>query len=395
MIISGIVVLIIAVAVGIFMSTGKAEDSKEDIDMKEPTTIEIEQKVEYGDDIKDETFTIHMEDETREANFVDLDPEVDTMTVGNTEHKLELEDIIFDVTVVIEDTQKPVIKGVKDSIEFEDLAADKIEEELSKLITASDPVDGDLEVTFTINPIEDKENEYDVTVEAEDKNGNKTTEKFKVVVKIAEKEKKEEKDEKKDEEDKPSSVASKSEEDPKPKQEEPKQEKPKQEEPKQETPKQKEPEQEKPKQEEPKQQEPKQEKPQQEEPEEEEYQCGVVTGKIGGSPPNFPPLNDPKGSLPSGASIINKSKSYHEYSYTRSLPGGGSITEVAASYEYCEHSVIMLGQDNNGDSFISSYLIDRDTVMHTVMGSPPKFTEDDIRILYEVGRAFAKAYGMK
>src|SRR5690606_22638573 len=226
MMIVGIVVLIVAASVGVLMSKGKAEESNEVLDTKEPTKVSIEQKVEYGDDIVDKTFTIHMEDEKKEANFVDLDPEVDTMTVGNTEHRLELEDEIFDVTVVVEDTQKPVIKGVKDVIDFEGEEVD-LEEELKKLITAEDPVDGELDVVFEIEEDRDKENNYYVTVEATDENSNKTTERFEVVVKVVVKEEKEEKADKKDEENKSSSVASKSENDPKPKQEKPKQEKPK------------------------------------------------------------------------------------------------------------------------------------------------------------------------
>src|SRR5690606_30670943 len=78
----GIVVLIVAVAVGIFMSQGKAEKSNEDIAIKEPTKIAIEQILEYGDDITHKTFIINTEDGETEANFADLEAEVDTMKVG-------------------------------------------------------------------------------------------------------------------------------------------------------------------------------------------------------------------------------------------------------------------------------------------------------------------------
>ncbi len=394
----GIVVLIVAASVGVLMSKGKAEESNEVLDTKEPIKVSIEQKVEYGDDIVDKTFTIHMEDESKEANFVDLDPEVDTMTVGNTEHRLELEDEIFDVTVVVEDTQKPVIKGVKDVIDFEGEEVD-IEEELKNMITAEDPVDGELDVVFEIQEDKEKENNYHVTAEATDENGNKTTERFEVVVKVVVKEEKEEKAEKKDEENKSSSVACKSENDTsKPKQETPKQETPKKETPKQETPKKETPKQEKPKQEKPKQEEQKQEKPKQEEPKkeeskEEEYQCSGIIGP-NDPPPNFPPLNDPKAPLPGGATLTNKSKSYHEYSYNRSLPGGGSISKVNVSYAMCYLSVGLSGKDNNGDIFSSEYLIDEDKLLHTYFVSKPEFTAEDRSILFEVGRAFAKSYGL-
>lgn len=388
MIIVGIVVLIVLVFVGSFVSKGKSEESNDDIDMNEPTKVAIEQKIEYGDDIQDKTFTVHTEDGTKEANFADLDPEIDTMTIGKTEHKLKLEDETFDVTVVVEDTKKPVIKGVKDVIELEGEEV-SVEKELKKLITAEDPVDGELDVVFESEEDKDNENSYNVMAEATDENGNKTTEGFEVVVKVVVKEEKEEKADKKDVANKSSSVVSKSENDTsKPKQEEAKKETPKQEKPKQEKPKQEEPKQEKPKQEKPKQEKPKEEKPKQE-----EYQCSGVIGP-GDPPPNFPPLNDPKGPLPNGASLINKEKSYHYYSYNRTLPGGGSISIATVSYGMCYLSVIIDGKDNNGKIFGSEYLIDEDKVLHTYIVEKPEFTNDDISVLFEVGRAFAEAYGM-
>src|SRR5690606_37555248 len=179
------------------------------------------------------------------------------------------------------------------------------------------------------------------------------TERFEVVVKVVVKEEKEEKADKKDEENKSSSVASKSENDPKPKQEKPKQEKPKQEKPKQEKPKQEKPKQEKPKQEEPKQEKPKQEKPKQEKAKTEEP-------KEGKQPPvldtGAPPLKSPSG-IPSGATLTQElSPSFHMYSYNRSLPGGGSITKVDVSSDY-GGSATMVGTDNDGNSFIASYYV--------------------------------------
>lgn len=354
----GIVVLMVAVVSAIFMSKGKAGESNEDIDITDSTKVAIEQTLEYGDDIKDKTFTIHSEAGTKEANFADLDPEVDTMTVGKTEHQLELEDEIFDVTIVVEDTQKPVIKGVKDVIEFEEKEVD-IEEELKKLITAEDLVDGELDVVFEIEEDKDKENNYNVTAEATDANGNKTTERFEVVVKVVVKE---EKADKKDEENKSSSVASKSENDTKPTKE-------------------------KPKQAEPKQENPKQEEPKTEEPKQEEQPPALDTGA--------PPLKSPSG-LPSGATLSQELlPSYHMYSYSRLLPGGGSITAVDVSSDY-GGSATMVGTDNDGNSFIASYYVSDNKMYYQMIGpmDKPSFTQDDKSLLFEVGRDFTRAYGM-
>lgn len=361
----------------------KTENANNNYEVEEPVIIKLEQRLEYGQDITDETFSVSIEEKEIEAKFADLDPAVDTMKIGKTIHKFELEEITFEVTVFVEDTNMPNINGVKDTIEFEFEGEDvDLEKELKKLITAEDIIDGDLDVVFNIE--EEEKHRYNVTAEAKDLNDNKTIETFKVVIKILEKEK-EQAEKKEEKTSKDTSTAQAEKKPSKPKSEKPKQSKPKQEKPKQNKPKQ-----EKPKKEEPKKESPK------EEPNE-EYQCGGGVIGIGDPRPVFPPLDDPIGPLPEGASLIKKeSQSYHRYSYTKSIPGGGSITETAASYDFCEYSITMLGKDDNGQSFISSYNVERDQVHFTFIGEPPTFNDPDyIYVFYEVGRAFAKAYGMK
>ena len=352
MIIVGIVVLIVAVAVGIFMSQSKAEKSNEDIDIKEPTKIAIDQILEYGEDIVEKTFTIHMEDETKEANFADLNPEVDTMKVGKTEHELELDGDKFEVTIIVEDTQNPVIKGVKETIELEGEKVD-VEKELAKMITAEDPVDGELEVTFIIEKKEDKENEYNVTAEATDNNENKTTEKFEVIVKIEEKKE----EAKKSNEDSKStasnsnnkSINSNSSSSSTSKSETKAPSKPKQEKP----------------------------------------------NKSGESTPDSsnvgPTINGPKGSLPSGSSLTKKENSSHTYAYRKNLPGGGSISEVIVSVESGENTVYIRGVDTNGNEFTGVYSPAKLDIVY--LYSLPATTSDGFTTISDVGAEFAVAYG--
>src|SRR5690625_145963 len=110
----GIIAIIVAVAVivaVVFLSTGNAEDSQDEI--KDTIKVVIEEMIESREDIKDKTYTFNTEDEEKEAKFTDLSPEVDTMKISKTEHQLEMEDATFDVTIIVEDTKKPVISGVK------------------------------------------------------------------------------------------------------------------------------------------------------------------------------------------------------------------------------------------------------------------------------------------
>ena len=374
--IMGILVLVIAVTVGITMSKNNAAKSMEQAEMEEPTVINIEQTLEYGEDIADKTFTVHTKEEEKEVNFTELNPEVDTMKVGKTEHKLQLDEETYDVIITVEDTQKPVIKGVKETIKLEGEEVD-VEAELKKMITAEDPVDGELEVTFTIEEKEDKKYEYDVTAEATDNNDNKTTEKFAVMVKILEK--KEEKKEEKKSEASSSSSSSKSSSSNKSSSSSSSS--------KSETKAPSKPKQEKPKQEKPKQEKPKQEKPK-------NNSGSNNSGNTGGnSGNNNPPLNSPSG-LPNGANLSHKEgPDHHVYSYSRSLPGGGKITQVSPVSAY-ESMIIMKGKDNDGNDFMTKYTPARGIVEHYVFGAPPKFTDDDIWILYEVGEAFGRAYKM-
>lgn len=404
---SGLVVLAIILLM-VFKFTNKPGEENEVVDLKDTAISNIEETLEYGDDITDKTFIINTEDDEKEANFADLEPEVDTMKVGKTEHELELDEEKFEITIKVEDTQKPVINGVEEKIELKGEKVD-VEKELAKMITAEDPVDGELEVTFTIEKKENKENEYNVTAEATDNNKNKTTEKFEVIVKMEEKEKEakklnedskstalksnqsssnnksnvtsNEKNSSNNSSNKSSSSnltdkssssnnssssssSSKSEANTpsKPKEEKPKQEKPEQEKPKQEKP--------------------------------ENNSGSNNSGNTGGNNSSqFPPLNNPSG-LPSGASLSNKEGDIlHTYSYSRSLPGGGKITQVSAASDLVP-TIVIRGQDNNGNNFMSQYIPSQNIVQHYQLGGMPKFTDDDILILYEVGEEFGRAYKM-
>ena len=88
--------------------------------------------------------------------------------------------------------------------------------------------------------------------------------------------------------------------------------------------------------------------------------------------------------------------SYHIYSYSKSIPGGGSITSVDVSSDY-GGSATMVGTDNDGNNFIARYHVNEDKIGYQMIGpmGKPNFTPDDVSLLFEVGRAFARAYGMQ
>lgn len=95
-------------------------------------------------------------------------------------------DISKEVVCKVEDSKKPKITGIKD---LEVTQGDKID--LKKNITASDPVDGKLEVEIEGKYDLNKPGEYTLTAKVTDKNNNITKKNFKVVVKEKEEEKEE------------------------------------------------------------------------------------------------------------------------------------------------------------------------------------------------------------
>lgn len=149
---------------------------------KEPTVIEDKQILEYGVDLANQTFTFHHDEEEIEADFRGIDPEVDTMELGETEHLIEIDGKEYLVTMLVEDTKMPVFNGIEEVLTFSGEEVD-IEEELKKRITAEDPVDGKLEVSFEVTEGESKHT-YDVQAKAIDKNENETVETFQVIVEI-------------------------------------------------------------------------------------------------------------------------------------------------------------------------------------------------------------------
>ena len=48
--------------------------------------------------------SLYIQKRKKEVNFTELNPEVDTMKVGKTEHKLQLDEETYDV-ITVEDTQ--------------------------------------------------------------------------------------------------------------------------------------------------------------------------------------------------------------------------------------------------------------------------------------------------
>ncbi|MEK5068045.1 S-layer homology domain-containing protein [Sporosarcina sp. FSL K6-1508] len=95
--------------------------------------------------------------------------------------------------------------------------------------------------------------------------------------------------------------------------------------------------------------------------------------------------------VPSGAKLIKDDGYSLVYSYNKGLPGGGAIKEVIADYT---RNIVMLGTDNNGKSMMLNYQPERDVIQFTTFGEKPVVNTESLSLLYEIGRDFAKGYGM-
>lgn len=129
-------------------------------------------EVEYGTEYNVNNLKFQL---LKGAINVDI-PEVDTMTVGDTEYWVTVDGHEHIVNISVVDTQAPVIKG---DLKYTITEGDTLE--LNKKITAEDPVDGKVDVEFS---------EFDnkkigvqkVTAVAKDVNGNETKAEVEITV---------------------------------------------------------------------------------------------------------------------------------------------------------------------------------------------------------------------
>ncbi len=133
----------------------------------------VEFSFEYGEalDLENLKFEVLKYSRTIEDfTLEDIDTDQEILEIPTSSGSVQ-------VQLKMEDTQFPVMEG-KSKIEIYE--GDKLD--LSKHITASDPVDGKLEVSFSSVDV-NKVGEHKGTATAKDKNGNESTMDFVVLVK--------------------------------------------------------------------------------------------------------------------------------------------------------------------------------------------------------------------
>lgn len=136
------------------------------------TTYSVEYGTEF--DYKSLEFKLSMS-----GLNINIENKVDTMTLGEQTLSFNIDENEFEKVVTVVDTQMPVIEG-KDNIEI--TQGDTLN--LKELYSASDPIDGDLELTFTEYDL-NKVGEQKITVSAKDANENEA--KLELTLKVNEK----------------------------------------------------------------------------------------------------------------------------------------------------------------------------------------------------------------
>lgn len=157
--------LVIGVSVAIIVINSDTVNNK-DID---PIENEIVIKLEYGAELDKDTFTIT--DSKKGKDVVVEINDINTKKMGKTEYTAKSDDGIIKVNIVIQDTKPPVIKG-KDEYKTPFTKDFSVKAFLNKSLTATDPVDGELMITYDFEPIS-KPGKYEIKAKASDINGNK------------------------------------------------------------------------------------------------------------------------------------------------------------------------------------------------------------------------------
>lgn len=135
--------------------------------------------LEYGEDLAAK-YEIMINGEKVE---IDAPKDIKTNIVGTSEYEIEVDGKKVLLKVVIEDTESPVIEG-KDSIEVKEGTEEKeLEEKLNEMLSAYDPVDGEVSIEYTFDKL-DLENHgtYEIVAVAKDVNGNRTSKAISVEV---------------------------------------------------------------------------------------------------------------------------------------------------------------------------------------------------------------------
>lgn len=135
--------------------------------------------LEYGEDLAAK-YEIMINGEKVE---IDAPKDIKTNIVGTSEYEIEVDEKKVLLKVVIEDTENPVIEG-EDSIKVKEGTEEKkLEEKLNEMLSAYDPVDGEVSIEYTFDKL-DLENHgtYEIVAVAKDVNGNRTSKAISVEV---------------------------------------------------------------------------------------------------------------------------------------------------------------------------------------------------------------------
>lgn len=334
--------------------------------------------LEYGEDLAAK-YEIMVNGEKVE---IDAPKDIKTNIVGTSEYEIEVDGKKVLLKVVIEDTENPVIEG-EDSIKVKEGTEEKeLEEKLNEMLSAYDPVDGEVSIEYTFDKL-DLENHgtYEIVAVAKDVNGNRTSKAISVEV-VKDDNEVDKKDEEEDA-DKDVSEADKNDNStgtsPEPTQEptpEPTKE-PTPEPTKKPTPK----------------------PTQKPSPEPTKKPTPEPTVKPTPQPenPNFKVPSNP----PSGATLIENiegpARINHAYKYNKNISDGGKINEVYVAYfkNSTDVQVKVKGYYGDGESFLVSVSTDNmNSMSYDYYGGEKRYlTSAQEQEVKNIMLAFLKAYG--
>ena len=192
-----LIIILAAITVGLILQFNKESEIIEEV--PEVEEVELELILDYKQELEDE-YTFELEQSNDELNSddeaeveaeltiktEDIQPEIDTSLIGETEHVVELEDVKVSLTVIIEDNREIVLDGeteftVDVGLSQEDLEKNILGSFVSDDVEEDDQLEFDFEYpeNFDLN----EEGEYTVTLQANFVNNvdNKTAMKSKFI----------------------------------------------------------------------------------------------------------------------------------------------------------------------------------------------------------------------
>lgn len=171
--------------IGLVSTMDSGFDNEAATEQVSPERSELKLTLSYGETPKEE-YKVNMDGEELIINTADITPEIDTSEIGTTSHEVEIDDMIFDLTVVVEDNRELTLNEFTELTVETETSQEDLESEIIEGLTPEMEEGEELDFSFSY-PREfdlDTEGEHEVEVTARFANNRRNSVKQTITVTV-------------------------------------------------------------------------------------------------------------------------------------------------------------------------------------------------------------------